>query len=84
MTTTLTTTVTDEQIRALRTEAGEAGDGEQVVICERALATDAEWDTDEWTGGGERPEFYRRLATLSQADARLECARVIAEAGEQS
>lgn len=30
-------TITDLQIRALRTEAGQAGDREQVAICNRAL-----------------------------------------------
>jgi len=32
--------VTDEQIKALRDEAGAAGDSEQVVICDRALYGD--------------------------------------------
>ncbi len=36
------TTATDEEIMALRTEAGAAGDLEQVEICDRALAGDAE------------------------------------------
>lgn len=34
------TTITDTQIRQLRNEAGEAGDIEQVEICDRALAGD--------------------------------------------
>jgi hypothetical protein len=33
-------TVTDEQIAALRDEAGQAGDLDMVAICERALAGD--------------------------------------------
>lgn len=33
-------TITDEQIETLATEAGAAGDSEQVAICERALAGD--------------------------------------------
>lgn len=32
--------ITDEQIRSLRTEAGSAGDREQVEICTRALNGD--------------------------------------------
>lgn len=35
-------TVTNEQIDALRTEAGTAGDAAQVALCERALAGDEE------------------------------------------
>lgn len=35
-------TVTNEQIDALRTEAGTAGDTAQVALCERALAGDEE------------------------------------------
>lgn len=34
--------VTDEQIEALRTEAGEAGDLEQVALCDRAIDGDAD------------------------------------------
>lgn len=33
--------VSDDQIRQLRTEAGAAGDREQVALCDRALAGDA-------------------------------------------
>jgi hypothetical protein len=35
-----TTTITDEQIEALRTEAMAAGDAEQVAICDRASTGD--------------------------------------------
>ena len=35
-------TITTEQIRGLRNGAGEAGDLEQVAICDRALAGDTE------------------------------------------
>lgn len=56
MTTTRQTEITDEQIRTLRTEAGAAGDDEQVAICTAALN-----------------------GVLA---ARVECARVIAEAAE--
>jgi hypothetical protein len=34
------TTITDEQIEALSTEAGSAGDLDQVAICDRALRGD--------------------------------------------
>ena len=34
------TTITQEQIQALRDEAGQAGDLEQVAICDRALEGD--------------------------------------------
>lgn len=34
------TTITHEQIQALRDEAGQAGDLEQVAICDRALEGD--------------------------------------------
>ena len=50
--------VSPAQIRALRSEAGVAGDLAQVAICDRALAGDA--------------------------DARRECARVIADAAAQA
>ena len=39
---TTTTHIDDDQIRTLRTEAGAAGDREQVEICARALDGDAE------------------------------------------
>ena len=34
--------ITDTQIEQLRTEAGQAGDNEQVEICNRALVGDTE------------------------------------------
>lgn len=37
-----TITITDSQIRNLRTEAAAAGDTEQVAICDRALAGDTD------------------------------------------
>lgn len=37
-----TTEITNSQIRKLSNEAAEAGDLEQVAICERALSGDAE------------------------------------------
>lgn len=41
-TTTTIETITDDQITALRDEAGVAGDLEQVALCEQALAGDDE------------------------------------------
>ena len=41
MTTTQTIDITDDQIDALRTEAGQVGDAAQVAICEQALDGDA-------------------------------------------
>lgn len=40
--TTLYGEITDEQIEALRVEAGAAGDTDQVTICDRVLAGDPE------------------------------------------
>ncbi len=54
MSTKIETIITDEQIKALRTEARSAGDAAQVRICNDALSGDD--------------------------DARVECARVIADA----
>lgn len=39
--TTKTIDITDDQIEALRIEAGQAGDATQVAICQRALDGDA-------------------------------------------
>lgn len=40
--TTTTDNITTDQIEQLRTEAGAAGDSDQVAICDRALAGDRE------------------------------------------
>lgn len=60
---------TDEQISALRTEASEAGDGEQVVICERALATDEEWDTQASAAAAALGRRGRAANTPAQQEA---------------
>lgn len=60
---------TDAKIRDLLTEAGEAGDTEQVVRCLEALGKD----------DGRFPE----VARIGASAARLECARVIADARAQ-
>lgn len=63
---TTTENVTDDQIKQLRIEAGEAGDERQVAICDIALGRPRA-DAGEWS---QRPI----------EDARDECARVIANA----
>lgn len=65
-------TITDEQIKQLRDEATNAGDDEQVEICDRALTRDDDLlDQD----GHSIP-----LSDWTQDEARAECERVIAEA----
>lgn len=39
-------TITTDQIQSLRTEAGQAGDLDQVAICDRALDGDADAITE--------------------------------------
>lgn len=67
-----------EQIRTLRTEAREAGDDMQLLVCERALET-GEWSIDDWTSGGHRvtSEQWTQLATMTDTKARAICARAI-------
>lgn len=69
-----TVTVTDRDIRNLRTEAAQAGDLVQVALCDWALghagaASDALVGDPVWGAEG-----------VTRADARAECERVIAEA----
>jgi len=80
--TTTATTITNRQIRTLRTEAAAAGDSLQVAICDVALATDI-------AAIAEIDESVRRdlevLGIIPEhvgADlvARAECARVITDA----
>lgn len=52
-------TITDEQIEALRSEAGSAGDSEMVAICDRALAGDQ----------GEREECARVIADVEAMES---------------
>lgn len=77
--------VDDHAIRALRREAIEGGDDMQLLICERALDS-GEWDNDEWSGGGHKMTTaqWSRLRRMTQAQARVQCARVIAEARAQA
>lgn len=64
MTTDTDTDITDEQIRALMTEAGNAGDDSQVAICRRAL--------DELASD--------QMTWCTVEHARTLCAQVIADA----
>lgn len=77
--------ITDEQITALRAEAGQAGDHAMAVICAIALG-------DEWAESidhrvlrhvsrEDRDRIDSAFATV--ATARAECARVIADAEAQ-
>jgi len=63
-----TMTITDEQIEALMSVAGAAGDSVQVAVCLAALGHDGPEAGDGYGG------------PMSKPDARAECARVIAEA----
>jgi hypothetical protein len=64
--------ITNQQIRALRTDAAEAGDLDQVAICDVALAGVAHGHTVEASG-----------RTWTQEEARAECARVVDAARAQ-
>lgn len=68
----------DENIMLLRQQAAEAGDMDQVALCDRALY-----------GTADEPGTILALVapghlTTSQVEARVECARVLAEARSQS
>jgi hypothetical protein len=65
-------TLTDAQIERLRVEAAEAGDLLQVALCDRAMGLTPYRVPDE--------EICRQAMKVSKADARIECARVIADA----
>jgi len=72
--------ITDEQIDELRTEAGAAGDIPMVAICDVAL----DEVCDEYPGAAEwQAQDMRRALSMDREAARLECARVIAEARAQ-
>jgi len=85
-----TATITDRQIRTLRTEADAAGDIVQAVICRVALddleCSEDEADADglpDYSGGGHGAEEMRQIRAalrLSVDEARAKCARVIADA----
>lgn len=66
----LAAAVSDRQIRALKSEAMAAYDYAQADLCDRALATDTiDQDGNEIA-----------LAGMSREDARIECAKAIADA----
>lgn len=80
-TNTVANTVTNEQIRALRVESGEAGDIVQVVMCDRALGADLDWE--DYAGGGHSAsemDAIRQTCLGSVRDARDACAEVISDA----
>lgn len=68
--------VTDRQIRALKREAGEAGDLRMVMICDVALGDD---------GAGAEPgtDMAAVSAEYDTDSARAECERVIRDAEAQ-
>lgn len=73
-------TITDAQIESLRDAAERAGDGCQVAICRLALGD----STAEVLEAG----YYlthgqmARIASMTQEQARAECARVLSDAGD--
>jgi hypothetical protein len=69
--------ITDDQIRALETEAFAAGDALQGYICRVALGasyTEGQLNDDSCLDRDEQ----RRVAGMTRAEARIECASVIA------
>ena len=62
--------VINDQIHALSTEAGIAGDSAQVMIC--SIAVSSPDDGEDWIGPDGEP--------MTRTEARAECARVIATA----
>lgn len=89
--TTTAKNLTDAQIRALRSEAVQAGDPMQIAICDVALEDGAEALTRvqigagerDYSGGGISASEQRRIYDMTQGEAREECARVIAAAEAQ-
>lgn len=69
--------VTDDQIRALRGEAAEAGDDAQVNMCDLALAPRGTWHAVDEAGHPDDGKIRTRDT------ARAECARVIRAARAQ-
>ncbi len=76
MTKTAPDTITDMQIRALRREAQDAGDWAQAAICGVAL-------DDLGDNFGLARADARRIKSMTYAQARAECARIIADAEAQ-
>lgn len=72
--------VTDEQIDALRAEAGAAGDYTLVATCDRARDVLAPWDDTPRFARVPSREIHNRTRRLTVEQARARCARVIAEA----
>ena len=75
-----------EQIRALRTEAAQAGDHAQVLICDRALGA-VELDSDTPIEGLRvaawvSPRDLRRIAALSDDECWQACAEAISLSAE--
>lgn len=68
--------ITDAQIRDLREGADQAYDREQVAICDIALGFAHDATPEMTTADG------RRIIDMTQDEARAECARVLAQAGE--
>lgn len=69
-------TITYSQIAALRSEAVDAQDTVQIVMCERAMGEDI--DTDDWDVSGQERARVARIAGLTVEQAQAECARAIA------
>lgn len=66
------TDILEDDIRALRAEAAEAGDLEMVAICNSALGEQPDHVAYAVLGAGEQ-----KIGTLGTAGALVECARVI-------
>jgi hypothetical protein len=71
-------TITDEQIAALEQESGQAGDLAMAAICQIALRGEADERTATALSRSEKDRIDARFPT--PAEARAECARVIAAA----
>lgn len=89
MATTETKSITDAQIRTLRTEARAAGDAVQAHACSVALGdeepvTDGNAWEDRYGGGGfSRVEARGMMAVKSADQAREMCAKAIRAAAAQ-
>lgn len=70
-----TMTVTDDQIRTLRSEAAAAGDNLQVAICDRALGRDLDCEDPAPLTAGEALALGEHWPT--RAAARAACAETI-------
>jgi len=78
--------ITNSQIKALRTEAAQAGDHAQVLLCDLALG-EVELDEDTTIESLRIAAFLsssdkRRIAEMDPSDYRSECERVIVRNGE--